>query len=453
MGLEYDPGTPPRRATSPMLSPRSPDCTAHLRGLLSPPVSRCREPAVDTPPHFKPGWGDSVAGERTVRALSSDERAAIHQEAAVGGSRIGDVAGREVDVLRLQNERLRSEVQELEEEKVVLELGLCRGDRMAPALTSALQALEEKERLLRIAVSDPEASLGHSLAAVRAAIPAAAGGLAAEIEAAQAEARLLAEQTAELEQECLIKSIDTCHALEMLSASMRYHSKWSDDAVEAAARLESQLREAERAAIAAAEEEAAALTDLTEVRSSLADRKRGMQVVHRRLLAADPLPTGRYIDDQTATALLMAVKGDVARGSLQTLRAIECGGEYSVAAALQVSVPPLLGRASTPPPAPAPSHADAQSLSSRCSMPPSAPPSVLQQLAMADGSPPPAAPPPPPAPFPHPAQLSVAGSASAVSMASQRSVSEVTRLHQRAQMQLRSVTETLSALSVGQPSG
>eukprot|EP01063_Lacrimia_lanifica_P017948 TRINITY_DN24929_c0_g1_i1.p1 TRINITY_DN24929_c0_g1~~TRINITY_DN24929_c0_g1_i1.p1 ORF type:complete len:649 (+),score=123.34 TRINITY_DN24929_c0_g1_i1:33-1979(+) len=252
--------------------------------------------------------GSVIPPQLTQREVERVRSEAAREAAAGAAAPPAVLHARKHDALAATIASLEASRRELEEEALGLRLCIHRQERVRPTLEAWLGSVRQKVEQLRLASDEPASIVGVDVE-----------GEAADLPALEARIKRRARENADLAQEGLTKSLNACHALEMLQESLRYQERWRGDSAQAAEVQRVRRDEAQAAALAAAKAEQGTLRALEDATQRLGDAKELTYLTHRRLLGAAPLPNGTFITDAQAMPLLQAVKNDLARGSLRAL--------------------------------------------------------------------------------------------------------------------------------------
>ena len=286
----------------------------------------------------------SVADDGALpQQLTPDEVKTIHT--LIESGKDDDTAlQKEVELLDIQQANLSSKIMQAEETRLGLELSLARLDRALPTHDAWLREQQQKLAQLGQAAVDPCAIIGRDTESN----PVDLAGLEATVKA-------LSRQNAEMEQEGLIKSLNACHAMEMLTTSLRYQTRWCGDAEVHAANARRRSDTAAHSALEGAKEEERLLHSLHEATVRLADTKNNISLTQRRLMGAAPLPNGLFLDEARGQHLLAALKDELGRGSTRLLETLGSSHDFNVMGHIgaQAELIPAYARArSSSPPMP-----------------------------------------------------------------------------------------------------
>ena len=258
-----------------------------------------------------------------LESLPIDEIKIIHAEEAAAflrskEDRTADVMSQELRLLINTEESLNEILKSVEEDRLSLELGLSRLDRTIPTQTAWIREQQHKILQLQNAYSDPSS------------IVAADDGLRYDICSLENTVRTLARNNTELEQEGLIKSLNACHAMEMLTTSLKFQKKWSIDTGNHAASMKLQSDDSQHIALAAAKEEESLLKQLHQITTLSADLKNRITLVYQRLSRSVPLDNGLFVNENHAAVLKVALRDELSKGVTTLLDSLTTSVDYNV---------------------------------------------------------------------------------------------------------------------------
>eukprot|EP01060_Flectonema_neradi_P027232 TRINITY_DN36845_c0_g1_i1.p1 TRINITY_DN36845_c0_g1~~TRINITY_DN36845_c0_g1_i1.p1 ORF type:complete len:433 (+),score=95.49 TRINITY_DN36845_c0_g1_i1:45-1301(+) len=259
----------------------------------------------------------------TIESLPLDEVKAIHAEEASAFLRsqedkTADVMTQELKLLLNIEDSLEDTLRSVEEDRLTLELGLARLERTIP--TQAAWIKEQKHKLLQLqtAFNDPGSIVPPD------------DGIKYDICSLENTVRTLSRNNSELEQEGLIKSLNACHAMEMLTTSLKFQKKWSLDSGNHASSMKLLADDTQHLALAAAREEESLLKQLHQITSLTADLKNRITLVYQRLNRSVPLENGTFVNENHAAVLKLALRDELSKGVTTLLDSLTSSFDYNI---------------------------------------------------------------------------------------------------------------------------
>ncbi|KAJ9471284.1 hypothetical protein DIPPA_23527 [Diplonema papillatum] len=294
-----------------------------LDGQPSLPIVSCDD--VDIPPAFLRLLHEGDATAPCIpRPLSPAHLQHLHVEVKIefecnGHFANTDIEQHEVRLIDHQCDTLAEQLRSFEEQRLSFELSLARLERALPTHKAWLSEQNKKLEHVQAAVRDPCSIIGPNTEFVEP-----------DLQVLRLKAQALARENAEMEQEGLIKSLNACHAMEMLTTSLKFQNKWRCDAEVDADNTKQRAEAAQQQALTQAKEEERVLKELHDVTSRTSEAKRRMNLVSQRLQRLIPLPNGQHLSPAKAAELAAAVREELSRGVMHLLQALQNSDDYNV---------------------------------------------------------------------------------------------------------------------------